>query len=45
MPVLPIESGTDAAEKLPAHLNTVVDVEPLIDKRVILARPGLVARI
>ncbi len=45
MPVLPIESGTDAAEKVPAHLNTVVEIELLIVKRVILARPGLVARI
>jgi hypothetical protein len=36
--VLPIESGTDTAEKVPAHLNTVVEVELLIDKRVILER-------
>jgi len=44
MPVLPIESGTDAAEKVRAHLNTVVEIELLIVKRVILAQPGPVAR-
>ena len=45
IPVLPIESGPDTAEKVPAHLNTVVEIELLIDKRVILAQPGPGARI
>ena len=43
--MLPIEGGADTAEKVPAHLNTVVEIELLIVKRVILARPGPVARI
>ena len=34
MPMLPIESGANTAEKVPAHLNTVVEIELLIVKRI-----------